>query len=480
MSDERRAQFKVSFPVHSIPLRGNRLVFGTVVLRYATGLLYFICAMQFGFAAPARAATYNLIHRFEGGSDGEYPMTDMVVDSSGDVYGTTQYGGGDGCPFYSLAYIGCGTVYEFTHSGTIYSENILYRFRGGFDGGYVSSGLTRDPTGTFYGVTSNGGFTVTCKNAYARGCGTVFELAPNGSGYAERPIYRFRNDTDGFLPSGTLAEDASGALYGTAYRGGVACSLGPTGCGVIFKLAPNGQGGFTFSVLYHFAGKRDGATPVGGLTLGANGVLYGVTLEGGSNKPCYAPPPPRRLGCGVLYRLRPGPSGYTEDVLYRFRGYEDGAQPRARPLIGRDGTLYGTTLYGAAGFSNCRIQYGCGTMYELQPSGTGFKKSTLIDYSWTLSGSSPIAGLTMDSNGALLATAQLAGPGHGGTLFEFDANGGPGALTMLYAFTGQADGYNPGSTLVQGSDGTLYGTTLGGGNGSRCDQMCGTFFSITK
>ena len=190
------------------------------------------------------------------------------------------------------------------------SENVVYNFAGGSDPKLPYAGLIFDKSGNLYGTTELGG---------TNNQGTVFEITPNSNGsWTETVLYNFTGSTDGGQPYGSLVFDAAGNLYGTTNFGGSAnCNMG---CGTVFKLTPRIRG-WTESVLYTFTGGSDGREPYARLLFDAGGNLYGTTLLGGNiGSVCSE-------GCGTVFKLTPGSSGWTESVLYAFQGAADGASP---------------------------------------------------------------------------------------------------------------------------------------------------------
>ncbi|HEY2475090.1 MAG TPA: choice-of-anchor tandem repeat GloVer-containing protein, partial [Candidatus Cybelea sp.] len=215
----------------------------------------------------------KLVHSFAG-ADGRGPADALVSDGSGNLYGTTFYGGG-----------GSGTVFKLTPSGSTYTESVIYGFQGGTDGSEPTASLLRGPHGVFYGLTGQGGH---------GGVGTVFEVAPEGSHYRETVLYSFNGLSDGDGPVDTpgLVADRVGNLYGTTVAGGGTCD-----CGTVFRLVRSGKG-FTEHVLYTFqGGPGDGAKPYGSVVIDRHGNLLGPTFMGGSSNSgtifslCCAPPP---------------------------------------------------------------------------------------------------------------------------------------------------------------------------------------------
>jgi uncharacterized repeat protein (TIGR03803 family) len=152
---------------------------------------------------PAEAQTYTFttLHDFDG-SDGATPEGNLISDSEGNLYGTTYFGGSSNCSS------GCGTVFELVNSSGSYTEKLLYSFRGGGDGQYPYAGLIKDSSGNLYGTTQGGG---------SLNAGTVFELVNSSGSYTENVLYSFTGGGDGGYPASGLIMDSSGNLYGTTF-----------------------------------------------------------------------------------------------------------------------------------------------------------------------------------------------------------------------------------------------------------------------
>lgn len=315
--------------------------------------------------------TESVLHVFpSGASDGELPSSPLVIDGSGNLYGTTHNGGTseNGCGSPPGA-TGCGTLFKLTATGTetilynytptspvqypggpfvltgtklygaatgqnqqngdsgngvVYElghsgPDMLYQFTGGTDGANPTQGLIRDTAGNLYGTTYYGG---------TAGLGTIFKIDTAGN---ETMLHSFAG-TDGAYPNGPLIIDATGNLYGVTYQGG--SSL----VGTLFELDTNNN----LTVVYNFVGGTEGAYPSGNLIRDGLGNFYGTTLEGGGSKD------------GTVYKVN---STGTETVLHAFLGTPDGATPTG--LLYYKGALYGTTS--AGGDPTCQ----CGTVYEL-------------------------------------------------------------------------------------------------------------------
>jgi uncharacterized repeat protein (TIGR03803 family) len=234
---------------------------------------------------------------------------------------------------------------------------------------------------------------------------TVFKLTPNGSGgWTESVIYSFKGEGDGAVPYAGLIFDQAGNLYGTAFGGGR-----PVGGGTVFKLSPNENGSWTFTTLYKFCRLeycRDGEEPAAGVIFDSAGNLYGTTRGGGA----YG-----NYQDGVVFELSPTASGpWNEKVIHQFTGGDDGASPYAGVTFDSAGNLYGATIQG--GSDNC--YFGCGAVFKLVRGSNGvWHESTIHDFGG-YSSSNPKAGLVFNGS-VLFGPASSASEGHGyGIVFE--------------------------------------------------------------
>jgi uncharacterized repeat protein (TIGR03803 family) len=287
------------------------------------------CGTIFNLKPPATACktalcgwTETLPHSFTGSPDGANPgFGDLVFDQSGNLYGTTIYGGTSGC----------GTVFQLAHSGSGRIEKVLYSFQcGTSDGANPYAGLVFDNSGNLYGTTRNGG---------AYGYGTVFQLTPSGSGWAKSTLYSFQGDIDGASPFGGLVFDNSGNLYGTT------SGRGAGGGGTVFELTPS-NGSWTYTVLYSFSGCF-GCGPYANLVTDAGGSLYGTTYKEGA------------YGFGSIFKLTPANGSWTYTALHDFAGGSDGAYLYGNAAFDANGDLYGTVYEGGAN--------GNGLVWEITP-----------------------------------------------------------------------------------------------------------------
>jgi uncharacterized repeat protein (TIGR03803 family) len=279
------------------------------------------CGTVFELSPPAtQGASWaeTVLYSFSGQSDGATPYAGVIIDKSGNLYGTTLNGGS----------LGLGTIFELTPpaaQGDSWTETVLHTFGKGSDGGHPVAGLAFGLRGAIFGTTSTG----SGKAAF----GTVFKLKPpatQGGSWTERVLYHFKGGTDGSVPNAALVVDKTGNLYGTTFVGGGA------GFGTIFEIA---FGSWTETVIYNFTGGGDGASPAAGLLRDKTGNLYGTATSGGTNND------------GSAFELSPPVAQgdpWTETTLYDFAGGHDGSWPQGGLIFGKGGQLYGTTSLGGA------------------------------------------------------------------------------------------------------------------------------------
>ncbi|MGC2406494.1 MAG: choice-of-anchor tandem repeat GloVer-containing protein [Candidatus Cybelea sp.] len=365
-------------------------------------------------ATPSTNSNYKVLYMFRKAPDGVRPEANLI-DDGGMLYGTTEYGG-----IHNR-----GTVFTITVDGT---EKVLHSF-GGPDGARPTSGLV-DVNRKFYGTTQSGG---------TASAGTVFSVTKGGK---EKVLHSF-GAADGSDPKAGLAEVA-GMLYGTTAYGG---TRGRRARGTVFEIDTSGSEKLlhTFTVVH-----GDGARPAATL-IDVGGVLYGTTAYGG------AP----HGGGGTVFSIT---TAGKESVLHSFTLYgSDGSRPLTS-LTALNGTLYGTTSGGGA--YTCYLQP-CGTVFSVTTAGS---EQVLYNFSGAPDGAFPVAGL-VDVNGTLYGTTSTGGSHGGGTLFSITPSG---TETILHNFgSGERDGILPAASLIA-VNGTLYGTTAGGGE----PCSCGTVFEF--
>jgi uncharacterized repeat protein (TIGR03803 family) len=377
----------------------------------------------------------TILYSFTGGKDGANPKSRLVLDKNGNLYGTTTAGGANGQ----------GEVFELTPSSRGgWLVKILYSFQGSADGSLPAAGVIFDKQGNLYGTLYNGG---------ALGHGAVFELSPaTGGTWTKKLLYSFSGGNDGGQPVGALVFDKAGNLYGTTPLDG------QYGQGVVFQLKPNTDGTWTESVLHAFVAltTSDGQGPGGALAIDSAGDLYGLTVQGGA------------ADLGTVFEVSPASGGgWTETLLYSFRGGADGASPATSDVITNTaGTvLFGTTTSG--GSSNE------GTVFELKKTANGWKEKVLYTFPGGANGGNPYAGVIRDSAGNLYGTTASGIFGAGGVVFELvPGSSGSWTETVLYTVDGAGNGSYAG--LVFDKTGNLYGTTEFGG-----PQIAGDVFEVT-
>ncbi|HEX3653559.1 MAG TPA: choice-of-anchor tandem repeat GloVer-containing protein [Rhizomicrobium sp.] len=343
-------------------------------------------------------------------ADGEWTGSSLSMDSNGDLYGTTPYGGPDGD----------GTVFRLSRDGVF---TALYSFKGQpDDGAFPHAGVIVDSAGNLYGTTESGGIGRT-------GGGIVFRISSTG----REKVLDYFDEANGLggAPAADLIRDASGDFYGTS-RGQADLS---DDHGTVFRLDRKGR---NMQVLYAFTGEKDGASPRGGLVLDNAGNLYGTTSTGGQFK------------YGTLFKLSPDGK---KKKLHEFNG-GDGMSPNG-VTADSFGNLYGTTNLG--GSANCF--FGCGTVFKVAPDGT-FAVLYRFQGHAAGDGADPQAEPVVDDSGTLWGTTAAGGAGDNGTIYEITPDG---VETVVHSF-GNRNGISPGGRLLRDKSGALYGTASFGGD----------------
>jgi len=395
----------------------------------------------------------GVINAFGRYTDGWQPAPALVSDSSGNLYGTTPFGGTGACGEVGVP--GCGMVFQMTPNGKGWKESTIYNF--GMpqltnDGASPESSLILDAQGSLYGTTSVGGNqSAACEGLYYNTgtCGTVFKLSRDSRGqWHEQVLYEFQGGSDGANPVAALTFDAQGNLYGTTSSGG-GCAAYKYGCGTVFELLPDGHGGWTEKMLYVFQGTSDGFTPSSSLIFDHAGNLYGTTNGLGSN-------------AGTVFKLSPtSQAAWTETTLYSFSG----AYTFLSGLVFDDaGNLYGTST----SFPN-------GNVFELMPNSNGsWTEKTLYTFTGGTSDGSVPNGVVFGLSGVLYGTTQSGGSGQygGGTIFKLVPGSSGWSEAVVYNF--QCDGNIPTAPPIVSSNGTLFGTTSAGGFQAQCGKISGS------
>jgi uncharacterized repeat protein (TIGR03803 family) len=389
-------------------------------LKTACLLLMFCIAT----AIASSAQTFKTLVTFDG-ANGGLPVWALVQGTDGDFYGSTGFGGTGNS----------GTIFKITPAGKLTT----------LQGLGLSHIAVQATDGDFYGTTPDGG---------PKAAGTIFTITSKGT---LTTLYTFCSQTqcsDGDSPYGGVIQATDGNFYGTTAGGG------SDNDGTIFRITAGG----TLTTLYNF---NSHGFPGTALVQGTDGNFYGATSDGGANSD------------GTIFKVSPKGKLTT---LHTF-DFKDGKFPYDALIQAADGNFYGTTYTGGANDPQSCEGIGCGTVFRITPSG---KLTTIYNFCAQTNcadGQWPSGSLVQATDGNFYGTTE-AGGAHGtncpfgicGTVFKITPKG---KLTTLHSFAG-TDGSDPYSGLVQGTNGTFYGTTnmgadlsCGGGSG------CGTIFSLS-
>jgi uncharacterized repeat protein (TIGR03803 family) len=324
---------------------------------------------------------------------------------------------------------GCGTVFEVTLQPAGHRKfQILYAFQGGSDGLFPTGNIAVDGAGNIYGTTGGGG---------SNGAGTIFELIPGtGGAWTKQLLYAFPGNRN-VQPQGVIWGGA-GTLYGTTAYGGAQNN------GSVFQLMQNPDGTWSENDLYSFLGNGvDGVAPLAVVTQDSVGDLYGTTSGGGVHT------------TGTVFKLHRTAEGvWMEKILYTFPKAAFG-EPQAPVWLDAWGRVYGTT---------CGITGNRGMVFELVNAAGFWTEKTLHEFGESGDGGCARSGLTPDSAGNLYGTTFWGGSGAAGTVYKMERGvNGTWSEKILYNFTGLADGQGPSSGVIIGKGNILYGTDgLGG------------------
>ncbi len=354
-------------------------LYGTSVVGGLNG-----CGTVFELSLSGNQWNETVLYNFDCYDTGKNPYGGVILDSAGNLYGTTVAGGSGG----ECSGDGCGVVYELAKSGDTWNETVLYNFTGGDDGFGPGSALVMDKAGNLYGTTPDGG-------AFAEG--VVYQLSPSQQQWKQTVIHAFTGGDDGAVGSlGPLLLGAGGSLNGVTELGG------QFGAGVAFRMSPAGNT-WNYTTMYAFQGLPDAGFPYGGLIADSHGRLYGTTYFGGTG------------GLGSVFEVGAGATVMTlwkESVLYSFQGGTDASFPTSTLVFDAAGNLYGTSSTG--GNPSCD----CGTIFKLTPRSGGWDESVLHSFNGSGDGNSPSYGLTADGKGNYFGVTPVGGLYGQGVVFQ--------------------------------------------------------------
>lgn len=391
----------------------------------------------------AHAQTFRVIYGFENQqNDGSHPETGLTL-RDGVLYGTTSFS-----PVNSN-----GAIFQLSYTYEGWTVTPLFQFPSDHNRsrGSDPEAVVFGPDGHIYDNAGGGG-----ASGYA---GAVVELTPPMStcktppcAWQENVLYSFLESPGGMWPTGVLALDQQGNIYGTTNGGGA------RGDGTVYEMTKSGNS-WTEKPIWNFSGGLDGGMPEGGVILDGNGNLFGTAEIGGV------------YGYGVVFELSYINGKWVETRLHDFQGSSDGGGPWAGLLLDGFGNLYGSTA--SEGRGNVE------TVFELSPSADTYSFNVLFSFPRTdMQRCGPARALTMDAAGNLYGTTQCDGDYGYGNVFRLASTQDGWVYSSLHDFTGGGDGGGPYSNVTIDSNGNLYGTTAWGGDDYFCNGGCGTVWMI--
>jgi len=406
------------------------------------------------FSFDPSTSNYTMLKKFDG-TNGKYPRGSLIQASNGKLYGMTQYGGSNNggvifsfdpftstftklkdfddpndAPFGNLIQASDGKLYGMT-LGFIFSfdpSTSIYTKLKDLDG-FTNGSLVQASDGKLYGMTNSG-----TNNTY----GGIFSFDPSNSTYTKLKDF---DGSDGAFPFGSLIQGSDGKLYGMTSGGGVSGS-GVNGYGVIFSLDPFTS---TYTKLKDFDG-TDGRSPYGSLVQANDGKLYAMTYRGGNTDD------------GVVFSFDPGTSIYKKLKDFDYRNIADGISPYGSLMQASNGKLYGMTTYGGSSYSTSWYRGDNGVIFSFDLPAATYTKVMDLDGS---NGGSPCGALIRANDGKLYGMTQYGGSSGLGAIFSYDLS--TATYKKLVDFDG-VNGAKPFGSLMQASDGKLYGMTSEGGN----------------
>ena len=384
-----------------------------------------MATVALGLSTGVHASGTTVIYSFKGGVDGSYIDSDLVIDSAGNLYGTSVKGGAHAS----------GTVWQLHPNGDgTWTHIVLYNFTGGADGAEPYKGVTLDTAGELYGTAVTGG-----GGACEGGCGVAYKLSNNGGVWTENVLHAFQGTDDGQGPGARLTVDQDGTVYGMAPTGGA------YGAGTIYAMAP-GKHGTKFKIIHAFTGGADGAGGSAGALVLKSGDVYGSATSGGV------------FGEGTIYQLTRKGRGWKFRVLYSFQDQPDGGFPYGGLALDPLGNIYGTTYYAGANDLGC--------VYELSQGPRGKWKERVL-YSFNgADGADSIANVNFDTAGNIYSVTSQGGAANFGVIFRLRPKlSGKWGETVVHSFAGVPDGALAYNGMVDDGHGHFFGATTRGGAG---------------
>jgi uncharacterized repeat protein (TIGR03803 family) len=352
--------------------------------------------------------TYKKKFDFDDMVTGSGPQGNLLLTIDGKMYGMTNTGGVHDY----------GTVFQFDPATSAFTKK--FDFDGSVNGGNPLGTLIQAKNGKFYGLTSAGG---------KDDAGVIFEYDPSTSTYTKK--FEFNALTDGGFPYGSLMEASDGNLYGLTSSGGT------NNFGVLFQYIP---GSSALTVKFNFDETASGSLPQSSLIQASNGKLYGTTEYGST------------YGEGVLFEYDIATSTFTKKFEFNDAEKVTGKYPIGTLAEGTDGMLYGMSYIG--GSANV------GVLFKYNPATAAYNKE--FDFHGSANGNAPVSALTLASDKMLYGVTQLGGINNVGALYQYDPVFN--SYKKKFDFDAKVSGSTPTGSLMQASDGKLYGTCSYGGS----------------
>ncbi|HEX7413912.1 MAG TPA: choice-of-anchor tandem repeat GloVer-containing protein [Bacteroidia bacterium] len=360
---------------------------------------------------------------FDGTTNGSKPhYTNLIQASDGMLYGMTQTGGASNI----------GVLFQYNPTANVYTKK--FDFAGTTNGSTPYGSLMQASDGMLYGMTSQGG---------ANSAGVLFQYNPATNTYTDKLDFVAVAGSNGRIPLGSLMQASDGMLYGMTEAGGIKDS------GVIFQYNPSTS---TYTKKIDFAGNTNGGYPVGSLMQASDGMLYGMTQNGGVNN------------WGTLFQYDPATNTLTKK--FDFTDTANGRIPTGSLMQASDGMIYGMTTGGGT--------IAEGVLFQYNPATNTYTKKLNFGAGAATTGKFGYGTLMQATDGMLYGMTQSGGTSGRGNIFQY--NPVTSTYTMEFDFFGGTMGSSTTGTLMQASNGMIYGMANKGGTSTNCTGGCGTLF----